>query len=172
VKQAVLVGLMGSGKSTIGQIIAERTGRSFVDVDVAIAARTGQAVRQLWEEGGEAAYQHLQSEEVLQTLCAGAPVVLAAPDGVILDPAVRSALQDAFVVWLRASPATLADRVRPGDHRPFLGDHPYEALSAMADSRSGLHGQVAHAVVDTDGVAPEAAADIVVNMVASSTAVA
>ncbi len=100
-KHVVLVGLMGSGKSTIGQIVADRTGRSLVDV--AIAARTGQTVRQLWEEGGDAPHRHLESEEVLQTL------------------------------------------------------------------RAGPCGQVAHAVADADGVAPEAAADIVVNMVAGCT---
>ena len=65
-KPVVLVGLMGSGKSTVGALVAQRTGRAFVDVDVVIAARTGKTVRELWEEGGEAAYRHLESEAVLR----------------------------------------------------------------------------------------------------------
>ena len=64
----VLVGLMGSGKTTVGRLVAEATGRELVDVDVAITARTGKTVRQLWEEGGEAAYRSLERDEVLATL--------------------------------------------------------------------------------------------------------
>jgi len=166
VKPVVLVGLMGSGKSTIGALVAQRTARVLIDIDAAIVARTGKTVRELWEEGGEAAYRHLESQEVLTLLGSNTPAVLAAPGGVILDPAVRTALEGAFVVWLRTSPSTLARRVRPGDHRPLLGDHPYEALAAMSESRLHLYEQVATAVIDTDDVTPAVLADMVVEMVA------
>jgi shikimate kinase len=165
VTHVVLLGLMGSGKSTVGALVAERTGRGLVDVDVAITARTGKSVRQLWEEGGEAAYRRLESAEVLAALRDDAPTVIAAPGGVVLDPEVRSALADAdnvFVVWLRADPATLAERVRPGDHRPLLGDRPYEVLAAMAADRSQLYEGLADAVVDTGALdAPAAAATLI-----------
>jgi len=145
----VLVGLMGSGKSTVDALVAEATGRTFVDVDVAIRERTGKTVRRLWEEGGEAAYRRLESDAVLQTLRRD-DVVLAAPGGVVLDPVVRAALRNAFVVWLRTEPATLAQRVNDDDHRPLLGQHPHAVLAKMADERSGLYEQVADLVVDTD----------------------
>lgn len=158
----VLVGLMGSGKSTVGALVAERTGRAFVDVDVVIAQDTGKTVRALWEEGGEAAYRRLESEAVLRVLRDDTPSVLAAPGGVVLDPRVRAALIGSFVVWLRTSPTTLADRVRAGDHRPLLGDHPAETLAAMAAARSDLYEQVATATINTDGrTAPAVAGDIV-----------
>ena len=169
-KPVVLVGLMGSGKSTVGAFVAQRTGRAFVDVAVALAARTGKTVRELWEQSGEAAYRHLESEELLGVLRDGTPAVLAAPGGVVLDPVVRAALGDSVVVWLRADPSTLAARVRPGDHRPLLGNRPYDVLAAMAEARSGLYAQVAGAIVDTDGSSPEDVADIVVGMLASSPA--
>ena len=153
----VLVGLMGAGKSTIGRLVAEATGRELVDVDVAIADRTGKSVRELWEEGGEAAYRALESDEVLRAL--GRPdVVLAAPGGVVLDPAVRDALGGAFVVWLRARPPTLGSRVRTGDHRPLLGADPTADLAAMATDRAELYASVADDVVDTDDLDAEAAA--------------
>ena len=145
----VLVGLMGSGKSTVDALVAEATGRTFVDVDVAIRERTGKTVRRLWEEGGEAAYRRLESDAVLQTLRRD-DVVLAAPGGVVLDPVVRAALRAAFVVWLRAEPATLARRVHDDDHRPLLGEHPLEVLTKMADERAGLYEQVADLVIDID----------------------
>ena len=57
----VLVGLMGSGKSTVGARVAAATGRTLIDTDAAISTMTGKAVRQLWEEGGEEAYRQMES---------------------------------------------------------------------------------------------------------------
>ena len=123
-------------------------------------------VRELWEEGGEAAYRHLESDVVLEVLRGATPTVLAAPGGVVLDPVVRAALADSFVVWLRTSPSTLAGRVRPGDHRPLLDDRPAESFAAMAQMRSELYRQVASTIIDTDDRAPEAIADEVVGLLA------
>jgi shikimate kinase len=166
VKTVVLVGLMGSGKSTVGALVAQRTGRALVDVDAVITARMNKTVRELWEEGGEAAYRYLESQVVLEVLGDDAPTVLAAPGGVVLDPLVRAALAHGLVVWLRTSPSTLAGRVRPGDHRPLLDDHPAETFAAMAEMRSELYREVASAIIDTDGRAPETIADEVVGLLA------
>jgi shikimate kinase len=169
-KQVVLVGLMGSGKSSVGALVATRTGRAFVDVDIVIARETGKTVRELWEAGGEAAYRKLESEAVLRVLADEAPSVLAAPGGVVLDPTVRAALAGHDVVWLRTTPATLAGRVHVGDHRPLLGDKPAETLAVMAGERAELYGQVATATIDTDDRAPDAVADIVVGLLADQPA--
>jgi shikimate kinase len=158
VSNVVLVGLMGSGKSTVGARVAAATGRTLIDTDAAISTMTGKAVRQLWEEGGEAAYRQMESEVVLAALRGTVPCVIAAPGGVVLDPVVRAALLDAFVVWLRTDPATLAERVRPGDHRPLLADRPLEVLSAMALDRAHLYAEVADITIDTDHVDPESVA--------------
>jgi shikimate kinase len=166
VKTLVLVGLMGSGKSTVGALVAQRTGRTLVDVDTVITARMSKTVRELWEEGGEAAYRYLESDVVLEVLREDTPTVLAAPGGVVLDPLVRAALADNLVVWLRTSPSTLAGRVRPGDHRPLLEDRPAETFAAMAEMRSELYREVATAIIDTDDRAPEAIADEVVGLLA------
>jgi shikimate kinase len=169
-KSVVLVGLMGSGKTTVGALVATRTGRIFVDVDVVIAEETGKTVRELWEEGGEAAYRSLESNAVLRTLGESASSVLAAPGGVVLNPAVRAALAGRFVVWLRTRPTTLAGRVHPGDHRPLLGDRPAETLAVMESERSDLYEQVATAIVDTDGRTPDDVADVVIGLLADQPA--
>jgi len=169
-RQVVLVGLMGSGKSSVGALVAARTGRAFVDVDVVIARQTGKTVRELWEAGGEAAYRRLESEAVLRVLAGEAPSVLAAPGGVVLDPTVRAALAAHFVVWLRTKPTTLAGRVHVGDHRPLLGDNPAEALTVMARERADLYRQVATATIDTDDRAPDTVADMVVELLADEPA--
>ena len=169
-KPVVLVGLMGSGKSTVGALVARRSGRNFVDVDAVITARMSKTVRELWEEGGEAAYRYLESEVVLEVLRDDTQTVLAAPGGAVLDPVVRAALADCVVVWLRTSPTTLAGRVRPGDHRPLLGDEPAETFAAMAQMRSELYRQVATAILDTDELTPEAIADVVLGLLGSTPA--
>jgi shikimate kinase len=169
-KQVVLVGLMGSGKSSVGALVAVRTGRAFVDVDIVIALETGKTVRELWEGGGEAAYRRLESEAVLHVLAGEAPSAPAAPGGVVLHPTVRAALAGHFVVWLRTEPTTLAGRVRVGDHRPLLGDKPAETLAVMARERADLYSQVATATIDTDDRAPDAVADLVVGLLADQPA--
>jgi shikimate kinase len=169
-KHVVLVGLMGSGKSTVGALVALRSGRKFVDVDAVITARMSKTVRELWAEGGEAAYRHLESDVVLEVLRDDTPIVLAAPGGVVLDPVVRTVLAASLVVWLRTSPSTLAGRVRRGDHRPLLGDHPAATFATMAEMRSELYRQVATAIIDTDGLAPEVIADAVLGLLGSSPA--
>jgi shikimate kinase len=159
----VLVGLMGSGKSAVGAAVARRTGREFVDVDVVIRQRTGKTVRDLWQAGGEPAYRDLESQVVLETLERGAEVVLAAPGGVVLDPAVRQAFAGAFVAYLRARPSTLSERVRNDDHRPLLGDHPLDVLTAMAGERARRYEQLADVIIDTDDESVETVASRVVD---------
>lgn len=166
----VLVGLMGSGKSTVGRIVADRLGRALVDSDTAIEAKTGATVRELWERGGEASYRALESEVVLDAIVASEPVVVAAPGGVVMDPAVRAALEVAFVVWLRADPGTLAARVRVGDHRPLLGSDPRAVLTKMAADRVGLYQEVADVTIDIDGVDAETLAIEVLDHYASASA--
>jgi shikimate kinase len=161
VSTIVLVGLMGSGKSTVGRLVAERLGRRLVDSDRAIEAGTGSSVRELWERGGEAAYRRMEFDVVLGGLTADPPVVIAAPGGAVLDAAVRDALAAAFVAWLRGDPATLATRVAVGDHRPLLGADPAAVLAAMAADRAELYREVADVVVDVDGLDPEHVADVV-----------
>jgi shikimate kinase len=159
--KVVLVGLMGSGKSTVGALVAAATGWALIDADVTISSVTGKAVRELWERGGEGAYRQMESQVVLEALAGPVPCVIAAPGGVVLDPVVRAALVDAFVVWLRTDPATLAGRVRPGDHRPLLADRPFEVLSAMAEDRSHLYADVADVTIDTDHLDTESVAEAI-----------
>lgn len=163
-KPIVLVGLMGVGKSTVGGIVAERLGWPLIDSDRAIEATTGSSVRELWEEGGEAAYRRLESAVVLDALGTARPSVVAAPGGVVLDRDVRAGLGGAFVVWLQADPSVLASRVRRDDHRPLLGSDPEAVLTQMSESRSEAYRHVADAVVDADALDPEAAADRVIDL--------
>lgn len=151
----VLVGMMATGKSTVGRAVARRLGREFFDSDAMIEARRAKTVAQLWEEGGEAAYRTLESDVLKEALGAEPPGVVAAAGGVVLASANRVMLQrvseeGGVVVWLRASPDVLATRVRPNDHRPLLRGDPEGTLRRLATERQSLYAEVADRVLDVD----------------------
>ncbi len=165
----VLVGMMGSGKTTAGRRVAAALGRPFVDSDAQVEARTGRTVREIFETEGEPAYRVREREALIAALEAEEPSVIAAAGGVVLDPENRAALaRAATVVWLRADPAVLAGRVAGGrDHRPLLAADPLGTLTRLAGERHDLYEEVADHVVDVDHVRPP---DLVARIVALVTA--
>lgn len=152
-RHLVLVGLMGSGKSTVGRIVAERLGRPLFDSDAMIEQRTGRTVREIFADEGEPAFRTLETAALVDALATDTPAVIAAAGGVVLRDENRRALADARarVVWLRADPATLVDRVKAGMHRPSLDVDPEGTLRTMHDTREALYREVATCVVSVDG---------------------
>ena len=159
----VLVGMMGSGKSTVGRLVAQRLDRPLVDTDAVIEATTGRTVRQIFAEDGEPAFRALETQVLRESLAAEVPCVLAAAGGVVLDAENRRMLveSDARVVWLRADTALLAERVRSGTHRPALDDDPLAVLTRMAEQREALYREVSDAIVSVDGRTPSDVAEAV-----------
>jgi shikimate kinase len=148
---------MASGKTAVGREVADALGLELVDVDDSIQVRTGRSVKQLWEEGGEAAYRPLERQVVVEALAPGPGRVLAAPGGVAIDPVAGDALAQPHVtvVYLRARPETLADRVREDDQpRPLLGDDPEGVLGDMFDQRDGWYLANAQLVEEADERTP------------------
>jgi shikimate kinase len=148
----VLVGMMGTGKSTVGRIVAERLGVAFHDTDDLVEQRAGRSVRDLFRDEGEDAFRRLETEVLVDALAAEEPAVVAAAGGVVLRPENRAALAaaDARVVWLCAEPETLLERVRNGMHRPLLDDDPEGTLRRMHADREPLYREVADAIVSVD----------------------
>jgi len=149
----VLVGLMGTGKSTVGRMVAERLGRRFRDSDQEIEDRTGRTVREIFAAEGEDVFRDLETEVLRDALASAEPSVIAAAGGVVLRATNREALRAAGsrVVWLLADPAMLVDRVTAGGHRPLLDDDPAATLRRMASEREDLYREVADAIVSVDG---------------------
>jgi shikimate kinase len=160
----VLVGLMGTGKSTVGRVLAQRLQREFVDTDAAVEARAGRTVRQIFaSDEGEPGFRRLETAVLLDALSSVPPVVIAAAGGVVLAPENRAALRSASakVVWLSAEPALLVGRVKAAGHRPLLDADPEGMLATMAVDRQPLYREVAHVVVSVDGRTPADIADAV-----------
>lgn len=168
-RHVVLVGLMGSGKSTVGPRLARRLGRPFVDTDELVVAAAGRDVPGIFAAGGEAAFRDLERRAVADAMASPVALVVACGGGAVLDPANRRALRaGGTVVWLRATPATLAARVGTGEGRPLLagGGPPAAVLGTLAEVRAGAYEAAAHVAVDTDGLD----ADAVVEEVAAALA--
>ena len=142
---------MGSGKTTVGRILAERLHRPLVDSDAVVEQRTGHTVRELWEAHGEAGYRRLETEALLDALARSEPTVIAAAGGVVLAEVNRDALRGgrAHVVWLRAPVEVLAARATADGsvHRPLLDGDPASKLAALYAPREALYAEVADAVV-------------------------
>ena len=152
-RHIVLVGMMGSGKTTVGRMLAARLSRPLLDSDEIIEQREGRTVRDIFSHDGEEAFRTIESEVLKESLASPGPSVIAAAGGVVLRPENRRALKEsgARVVWLRADPAILAIRVKGGPHRPLLDDDPAGTLLRMYEQREPLYREVADAIVTVDG---------------------
>src|SRR5262249_52019154 len=97
----VLVGLSGTGKTSIGKLVAERLDMPFVDTDEGIGARSGRTVRELFEQEGEPRFRAIEAEVIAEVLSASAPTVVAAGGGAVVTPATRELLRApaTFCVW-------------------------------------------------------------------------
>jgi shikimate kinase len=146
----VLVGLMATGKTTIGRRLAKRLDRPFVDADTELEERTGLTVRELFEKEGEAGFRRLESDLLGELLAVTEPHVIATGGGAVVTPANRELLarSSAFVVWLDADPAFLAARAAGKSTRPLLDGDPIGTLTRLADERRPWYEEVADARID------------------------
>ena len=153
----LLVGMMGTGKSSAGLELAARLGRPFIDTDEEIAATTGRTIAEIWSAEGEAKVRAVESTVLSEALASSSPSVIAVGGGAVLDPANRAAISEAGdVVWLRAQAHTLAQRLGDGAGRPLLEADPVGALARIELERRVLYEEVADVAVDVDALEPDA----------------
>lgn len=159
----VLIGLMGAGKSTVGPLVARRTGRPFVDADAALEARTGRRIADIFATDGEAAFRTIESDVLEQLLGRPDHPVIGAGGGAVLAERNRAVLRraGAAVVWLDAGPAVLAERVGQDADRPLLAAGAVEALTRLAAERAPAYAAAATHRVEAGRGVPEQVAEAV-----------
>jgi shikimate kinase len=156
--RVVLIGFMGSGKSTVGRILAKKLDWAFVDMDERIEERTGQRVAETFRARGEAAFRE-EELAVARELQSATRLVIATGGGAFAFTATREALRaGAFTVWLRGDFETLAGRVPTDGSRPLAADR--EIMRSLLVEREPFYRSADLTVDATD--APEAIAGLIV----------
>jgi shikimate kinase len=162
-----LTGFMGSGKSTVGPLVAQALGRPFVDTDTLVEKLAGLAVRAIFEKKGEAAFRSLETK-ALEQLAGQAKIVVALGGGALVAAAnAETVLDTGHLVYLRTGVETIAERVR-GDDRPLLkglkGPELARRIQTLLAEREAVY-KLARIQVDTDGKRPDEVAALVVRKV-------
>jgi shikimate kinase len=151
-RPVVFIGLMAAGKSSLGKRVAAVLGVPFVDADREIERRQGRTVPEIFAADGDAVFRSIEEQVLADLIEQVGPRVIATGGGAVLSSVTRRRLRDgAIVVWLRASPAVLASRVRPDGSRPLLVDDPRGTLERLSTERAPLYRDVAHHIIDVDG---------------------
>ncbi|WP_200862871.1 shikimate kinase [Amycolatopsis orientalis] len=153
--RAVVVGPPGSGKSTVGPLLAAALGVSFRDTDDDIVARAGRAISDIFADDGEPAFRALE-EEAVATALAEHDGVLSLGGGAPLAPGTRARLRDHTVVFLNVGLAAGVQRTGMSSARPLLaGINPRATFKALLDQRLPVYREVATVEIETDHLTPE-----------------
>ena len=160
----VLVGPPGSGKSTVGQLVAQELGVPFRDTDADIEATAGKPIPEIFIDDGEEHFRTLERAAVTAAL-AGFDGVLALGGGAVMAEETRARLHGHTVVHLSVELRDAVSRVGLGVGRPLLTMNPRATMKYLLDQRRPLYLEVATVTVPTDGRTPEQVAAEVIRAV-------
>jgi len=160
--------MMGSGKTTVGRLLADRTGWPYADNDELVRRTSGREPADIRARDGEDALHDLESRALVEALRMPPPALIGAAAGVVLnDDAVRAVREAASVVWLRARPETLRARIGSGaGRREEATDTAW--LARQSEAREGLYSSIADLVIDVDVKEPTDVVDDIVGWLGSA----
>jgi shikimate kinase len=165
----VLIGYRGSGKSTVGRIVAERAKRTFVDTDLEIQERSGRSIACIFAEEGEASFRDREERTFARLASARPRAVIATGGGIVLREANRRRIREfGFVAWLRAHPEELARRLEAdpqglATRPPLTRDGTIAEIIQVLAARTPFYQELADAIVDTENKGPELVASLVID---------
>ena len=149
-RHVVLIGLPGSGKSTVGQLAAQGLRAPLFDIDTLLARQMGRPVAQIFGMLGEAAFRQMEREAVV-TAAGGSPAVIVPGGGWAAQPGeLETVRSSSIVLYLRCRPTSAVKRVEQGEARPLLvGPDPAERMRVLLEAREPYY-RLADYVVETD----------------------
>ncbi len=158
----ILCGFMGTGKTTVGKLVAERLGWRFVDTDQVIESRDGRSIKAIFAQDGEAAFRRMEAE-LCAELVGWRRTVIATGGGIVLEPANRENLASAgLVVCLEAPASEIVGRLSGVTDRPLLADaDPVVRINDLLAARAEAYSALPYHV-NTAGCLPEHVAQQVI----------
>lgn len=144
-----LVGIPGSGKSTVGRELAKRLSVDFIDTDRVIERNAGKSVSDIFVQDGEENFRKLEKVAVLDAL-KNTSAVVSLGGGAVIDGDIRAALKQHKTFWLQTSIPSALRRTSMNQNRPLLLEAPRATLIKLLEQREGFYQEVARAAVVTD----------------------
>lgn len=160
----VLIGAPGSGKSTVGALLAERLGLGFCDVDNMIEQQQGRSITEIFAEDGESGFRRLEAAATAEALDGHQVVSLGG--GAVMAPKVRAALTGHPVIWLEVTAATAIQRAGLNTARPLLMGNVRGTLMKLLAERTPVYQGLATVTVSNDGDDPAPVVDEIVSALA------
>ncbi len=153
----ILIGFMGAGKTTVGNVVAERLNQPLFDTDQLIEQQTGMSISKIFEIYGENEFRRLETEILKGNLSANKDWVLSVGGGLPLKEENRGLLKKmGIVVYLRVQPDTVLQRLKGDKTRPLLqGGDVKQKVESLLRQRGTIYEEGADIVIDVDGKAPE-----------------
>lgn len=156
-KNVVLIGFMGTGKTSTGKALASRIGCAFADVDQRIERAAGMTIKEIFSQKGEACFRQYE-KDVVQELARHKNFVISTGGGTVKDPENLALLQqNGIIICLTASLDAILSRTEKHGVRPVLDAHDHgdrrQAIQELLDSRRGIYAQADY-TVDTSTVSP------------------
>ena len=163
----VLVGVPGAGKSTVGKLLAQEVGMSFVDTDMAIEARAGKSVSDIFIDDGESAFRQLEEDVIAQELKQDA-TVLSLGGGALGSEVTRANLKVHTVIWLQTTLSQAVARVGMNRNRPLLLGNVRGQLAELMTAREPIYREAATIVIDTSELSPSEVVAAIVKQLAET----
>ena len=157
-----LTGFMGSGKSTVGRLLADSLGCPFLDLDDLVVKKAGKSIPDIFAQDGEPAFRQLEARLLRQAVekYKEMTAVLALGGGAVMTPASAALLHEKTVcIYLRATLDTLLARLAGETAGRPLAD---DAMASRLASREPIYEETAHVIIDTDGLFPDEVADEII----------
>lgn len=161
-KSVVLVGFMGTGKSTVGSVLSKRLGFELIDIDVLIEKKAGKSITDIFNHDGEKHFRDIEEEVIREIAGMGKAVIITGGGAVLRKNNIENLRKCGKIVCLTATSSEIYRRVKAETHRPLLQvDDPVKKIEELLSAREKFYAE-ADIFIDTTNLTTEAVAEEVI----------